>query len=70
MVNTTISRGADWLIILLHPGDKLNQQHTPSVDQNMLARETEQLARKYNIIVSAGKLFFLNMKLAPYVVWC
>ena len=44
--NTTTSRRADWLIIFQHAGDKLNQQHIPSVDQNVLARETEQLARE------------------------
>ena len=32
--------------VIQHQGDQANKQHAASVDQNMLARETEQLSRK------------------------
>ena len=35
-----------WCVMICSAGEKLNPQHAPSVDQDVLARETEQLARE------------------------
>ena len=40
------------MMLTCDTGDKSNPQHAPSVDQDSLARETEQLARQWNNLVA------------------